>query len=414
MKLSVFADRLGLPSTSGKLRIVFASLIDSAGTGIFLPFSLIYFLHHTTIGLSTIGTMISLAAVLGLVMPLIAGHLIDVFGSRQLIVVGNLVCAIGYVGYVLVVSPAELFLAALLTATGTSIFWTALSPFTNTVAGPDERMRWFGFQRMLRNAGLGIGGVLAAAALYLLGNAGLTWIVLFNAGSYILSAVLIGTVQLPKRQSSLHQPRLLGIASLLVPFRNRRFLFIVLSNVIFVFAMLSMGSIFTVYIADSLHYWTGLAGLLLGINTILIVIFQTRIVRFAENRPRYRQLGNAGLIWAASFAAILSARALPEAAAVGLLVLTMGIFTLGEMISSPVMNMLVTELSNGDREGSYFGAFQMSWSIGNAGAPALFTWLFIHNANIPWILLGCACLLTGMVFYVVPNPVPKETEVAST
>ena len=44
-------------------------------------------------------------------------------------------------------------------------FWGALGPMVTQITRPGEREMWFGFLQAMRNAGYGVGGVLAAVAL---------------------------------------------------------------------------------------------------------------------------------------------------------------------------------------------------------------------------------------------------------
>ena len=70
-------------------------------------------------------------------------------------------------------------------------FWGALGPMVTQITRPGERELWFGFLQAMRNAGYGVGGVLAAVALTIGSGAAFQSVVLANAASYVLAFVLM-------------------------------------------------------------------------------------------------------------------------------------------------------------------------------------------------------------------------------
>ena len=81
-----------------------------------------------------------------------------------------------------------LVFAASLTRTA---FWSALGPMVTQITEPGEREMWFGFLQAMRNAGFGVGGVLAAIALTIGTDAAYQSVVLGNAASYVAAFVLM-------------------------------------------------------------------------------------------------------------------------------------------------------------------------------------------------------------------------------
>ena len=81
-----------------------------------------------------------------------------------------------------------LVFAASLTRTA---FWSALGPMVTQITEPGERELWFGFLQAMRNAGFGVGGVLAAVALTIGSRAAYQSVVLGNAVSYVAAFVLM-------------------------------------------------------------------------------------------------------------------------------------------------------------------------------------------------------------------------------
>jgi MFS family permease len=79
--------------------LVGALFIDSAGTGMFLPFSLLFFLATSSLPLTRIGLGLSIAALVRIPATIAAGPLSDRFGPRAAILTSQLLQAAGFAGY---------------------------------------------------------------------------------------------------------------------------------------------------------------------------------------------------------------------------------------------------------------------------------------------------------------------------
>jgi MFS family permease len=94
--------RAGLPKARGHKRLLAALSIDAVGTGLFLPFSILYFTATTDLALSKVGLALSIAAFVRIPATAGAGMFCDRFGARTTVVVSNLAQAIGFFNYLLV------------------------------------------------------------------------------------------------------------------------------------------------------------------------------------------------------------------------------------------------------------------------------------------------------------------------
>src|SRR5262245_13996674 len=99
---AMLTQRLGFPRIRGHEALVVAFLLDALGTGLYLPFSLLYFQRIAGLALPAIGTTLTLATVLTLPMNPITGTLVDRFGAKPLVVASQLLQATGFLGYLIV------------------------------------------------------------------------------------------------------------------------------------------------------------------------------------------------------------------------------------------------------------------------------------------------------------------------
>ncbi|MHB8313464.1 MAG: MFS transporter, partial [Candidatus Dormibacteria bacterium] len=76
-----------------------AMVVDSLGSGLFLPFSIIFFLRTTPLSLTTVGLALSAAELLALPPLAVFGWMVDRLGPRTVVATGNLVEAAGFIGF---------------------------------------------------------------------------------------------------------------------------------------------------------------------------------------------------------------------------------------------------------------------------------------------------------------------------
>jgi MFS family permease len=401
-------DRLGLPDLAGQRSLAASLIVDSLGDGLFVPFAIVYFLHTTQLSVQSIGLGLTLAGLLALPVVLPAGVLLDRFTPARVVVTANLVSGAGFAGYLLVGQYWQLVGCALLAGIGGRVYWTANLALVGDAFSTD-RTRWFAFQRALRNAGYGLGGLLGAAAISFGGGTGYRALAVLNAASYLTAAVLVGRWSrrrqpqaakgaLPALSPAAPGPAGAGRARYRDVLRDRPFMLITATNLLFVLCMLTLDVLLAVDLVRALHQPAWLAGVLFAVSTTLVAAGQTTLSRMvARLRPsRTLQLAAAG--WAAAFTAFWLAGQVPRAAVVGCLFAAVLVFAVAEMIQGPALNDLVVALAPDRARGRYLGIYQLSWALGRAIAPALLTWLFTVSAGLPWTAFAIACLTCAVMF----------------
>src|SRR5581483_7056006 len=156
----MLAQRLGLPHLGGARNFVVATFIDFLGTGLFLPFSLLYFTRAVGLPLPTVGLALSIATIITIPMVPVTGMLVDHFGAKRVVLTSQILQGAGFLGYLVVHNAAMIVGMALLVAVGQSLFWSAYFTLVAQIAAQNERDRWYGLAAATRNIGLGVGGLL--------------------------------------------------------------------------------------------------------------------------------------------------------------------------------------------------------------------------------------------------------------
>jgi MFS family permease len=393
-------DWFGLPSVAGHQSLLVSLVIDSLGDGLFVPFALIYFLHTTRLSLTSIGLSLTIAGLIALPSVLPAGAVLDRFPAPLVVIAANLVSAAGYAGYLVTGQAWQLVLCALLAAVGGRVYWTANLGLIGEGFGAD-RQRWFALQRALRNAGYGLGGILGALTITEGGTAGYRALAAVNALSYVIAAALV--LRWSARQSAVRQEGLRargaaddgarGVArgGYRAALTDWMFMLITGANLLFVLCMMAPSVLLALYVIRYLHEPAWLVGALLAVSTVIIGLGQTTLSRLVDRLKPTPMLRLTAAVWAAAFVLFWLVGAWPRAAVFAGLLTAMIVFTVAEMIQGPALNNLVVGMAPDQLRGRYLGVYQLSWGLGRAVAPAIFSWMFATSAALPWLALAAAC-----------------------
>ena len=387
----------------GHGRLVAAMVVDGIGTGLFLPFGIVYFLHTTSISLAAIGASLSAAALLALPAPIAVGPLIDRYGPRRLVAAGNLLSAAAFASYLIVGSVWQLIAAALVASLGQATFWTATRALVTVVADPEHRASWFALQTVTRNVGYGAGAIAGALAVGSAGAAGYYLLAASNAVSFVLAGSLVAGARVPEHRPASPEPERKHTSNTDERGRTMRYrqlitdptlLTISAINIIFILCNSVLSVLLALYLTTVLHTAVWLSGALFAGETILVIGGQAAITNRANRHPRPAVLTLAAISFAGAFALLWSLSATASSIVVPGLITFLAAFAFAGMLQGPVINALVTDAAPTHNPGRYLALFQLSWSIGGAIAPALLTWLLSTNPALPWITLIAGCSLT--------------------
>ena len=385
-----------MPELSGRYSLAGALFTDTLGDGLFVPFAVVYFLHSTGLRLTAVGLGLTAASLLALPAAPVSGILIDRMSPARVVIIGNLVSAAAFTGYLFVTDLWQLILLAFLAAAGGRFFWTANLSLVGEAFDGAERAKWFAFQRAARNAGYGLGGLLAAAALGVGSGIGYRALALANAVSFLLAAGLV----MWWRRGSPDKPRVHTATtrqSFRAPLTDGPFLLLAAMNVMFVLCMMVLDVLLALYLVRVLHQPVWLSGLLFAANTVAVAAGQTAVwARFQHRRP-VRVVQLSAIVWGVSFLLLIPLRALPAALAIPGVFVAIAVYTAAELIQGPVFNGLVVAAAPEHLRGRYMAVYQLSWALGQAAAPGLFGWLFTVNHDLPWVTLAASCAACALV-----------------
>jgi len=400
-------QRLGFPRVGEHRRFVSAIVADTVGSGLFLPLTILYFLKVTDLTLVQIGSALSLSALLTMPAAFVIGTLVDRLGGRRMMLLGNLVQAVGMLGYLWVEEFWPVALCTVLLNLGRQAFWGSFGNVVTAITKPGERELWFGFLQALRNLGYAVGGVLAGIALQLDTELAFRTVVVANALTFVLAFVLL--LDVPDHRSVPADHVAVG-GGWRVVLRDRAYLRLVLGQLTFVVGIMVLNFALPVYAAETLALPGWLVGAIFTLNTVMVGLGQGLMVRWMTGRVRARMMALAQLLFVAGYATFVLAGVLPVWLAVAAMLLGAVVYTSGELVGGPVFSATAAEAAPDHLRGRYLGLVQLVWGIGGTVAPVAYTWLLQHGTATIWLVLGLVALLGAAFALTLPRVLPTAGE----
>ncbi|MFB0630494.1 MDR family MFS transporter [Streptomyces sp. AB3(2024)] len=394
---------------SAKTRYMLGMVVDATGAGMYLPLSLLYFHHVTGLPLTQVGTLMTAAAVIGLVSNPAAGVLIDRFGARAVVTGGYLLRAAGFCTYPLVDNGVSMFAVILLVALGDTSYPPAIQSFIAEFVRGTERDKLLAAQRSLRNAGLGVGGLIAGAVLALGSDAFYYVIVFCTAAGYVLAAVCFGSIPIPRTAADSAAPRVSRKGGYRLVARNRPFLALTLLNVptAFGYTVLAVG--IPAYVTQDLGASTSLVGVLYAVNTVGIALLQIPVTRALVAFRRTRAVALGAAVFAASFVVFAALAGVGDKSVVlvGVFVAT-ALFTAGELMHGATASALCAQAAPEETRGRHLAVYQLSWAVPSALAPAVLTALLTLSPTAMWVVLAAGATVSALGVLRLEPRLPQE------
>jgi len=147
-------------------------------------------------------------------------------------------------------------------------------------------------------------------------------------------------------------------------------------------------------------------GVLLALNGVAILLFELPLTAITQRLPARRVMATGQALIGAGFALVALARTPP------LLAGTVLLWTLGEMLNSPVAASHVADRAPAHLRGRYQGAYGLASALGLILAPALGARLFAWNPGGLWLLCGVLGALAAALLLLSGRAVTRRRQTA--
>ena len=275
---------------------------NAFGNGLAFPFLFIYLHNVRGFSLPTVGLIAGTSAAGGIASIPFAGMLVDRIGGKRTLIGALVLLSVGFAGYTLVHEPWQAFAASAIVGIGNGAFWPSQSALIIGLTPPARRHASFALQRVMRNFGVGLGGV--AGGLIATTENATSYTVLFglDAVTFLLFVVVLSFVPDPglSREEADQPGRYREVL------RNRLFLGVVGLNVVYVTAGYAMLEVFPVFAKNEAGVTERQIGFIFFANTLAIVIAQLPLSKLLEGRRRMPALALMTFVWAGAWSIVFA------------------------------------------------------------------------------------------------------------
>ncbi|MFI6507706.1 MFS transporter [Streptosporangium sp. NPDC050855] len=351
-----------------------AHALSAVGTGMTMPFLIVYLHDVRGIAVGTAGLAVSMVGVGALAATMAAGVAIDRFGARAALIGGWSVAAAGTAFIAVAGAPWQAFTAAVLAGMGGAVASPAQDSLLARLA-PWARASVFAVRYAITNACTTVGGLLAAVLVS--GGRPASFVLLYclDAGTYVLAAALVACVAVPSlRGVSRSRPaprRRLGEGYREVA-EDRLFRRIWLLTVLLVVAGYTpLFSVFPVYATESARLGPHVVSIAFVANALTVALVQLVALRLLRGCRRTSVIIVACGWWAASSCLALAVGGLGTGLAIAACVLAAVMVGIGETVLSPALLPLVNDLAPEGLSGRYNAAMSLAFTAGFTAGPAL-------------------------------------------
>ncbi len=378
------------------------------GTGLILPFEIIYL--HVVRGFTTATAGLVLATVMGTAaaVTLPSGALLDRFRAKPILLSGNLVSALGYAGLAFVGRPWQGFVCSAIGGAGFGVAGTANQVLSLTLVTPEQRAASIALRRVAGNFGLGAGstvaGFIVASAAHLRTFQALY---LLDAATFAVFALVV-LVGIPNPRLETAASTSDGGRSFRTLARDRLLLALIAANIVLVMVG---GAFFSNVLSPFAKAHTpvgaGELGVVFFINTFFIVVAQLPATRVVQRVRRTHALAaTSGLFAAGLLLVLLATLTRSTLAATTVLAGVAIVIAIGECAQFVVLGPIVAELAPPHLLGRYMSLYGLSFTVGVALGPAVGGALLGTSPDAVWWGGALALAVTGAGFLRLGDRIP--------
>ncbi|MGW2179150.1 MFS transporter [Streptomyces sp. NPDC001732] len=401
--------QLGLPAQlrnppgGRNARIMLLALaVDRTGSGLWAASSVLYLTFVTQLSAQQIGVLLGTAGVAGIAGSPLAGRLAGRFTVRGLLIGCHLLRLVT-LGLVLVCADFGALLPVIAVTYMADRAAKTLEMLFAVRAAGERRVAYQALSRSAANAGVGVGAGIAAIGLAVGTTDAHRALVLGNALSFAVAAVLVWRTD-EARERAVEAARAGAPAPDAAPagagrdpargkspWRDRGYLGFVLRDIPMNLddSILAVG--LPLWLVERTSAPHALVPVFLVINTVLVVVLQLSVSKRAEGPRRATRAVLLYGVLVFVCCGFLAGAALggPGTATVLLLAAAL-LVTLAELMRSVSSWELAVLLAPEDARAAYLGVAGMSQSIQKSAGPPLLTGAVMAAGPVGWLVLGTA------------------------
>jgi len=339
-------------------------------------------LHRSELDAGLIITLFGAGSIVG---SAVGGKLTDMIGFRPVQIFSSIISGVLFIFF----STISHFSTICVLTVVISFFSEAFRPANFTAvahyAAKDTVTRSYSLNRLAVNIGWSVGISLAG----IIASINYKLLFMVEGGVSIIVGLLILSF-LPKVKNFIQQAKATAEKMIIAkPWQDPFYVKFMLLTTVFITCAFLMFRVVPVFLKEQWNIDEFAIGIIMGLNGAIIALFEMIMInKIEQKRSPIYFIVIGSVLFALSYL-ILSA---PVSFHLVAAVLTIVIFTGGEMFALPFINTIVISRSNEHNRGLYAAGYTLSWSFAQVIGP--FAGFFIaRHFGYNWLWFGLTCML---------------------
>lgn len=364
--------------------LFWTSLINRMGTMV-IPFLLIYLTKYLHIPPEKAALIFWVYGLTAFVLSPSLGWLSDQYGAERIMILSLLCFSVVLIMFSFIESFYGAMIGSFFLAMTGEAFRPAAMSCIAEYAPPEQKKMAMAFHRLAINLGMSVGPLLGGF-IVMHSYSALFWV---DALTSLLAAVVLIVFLLPLVPKDRVKPIVKsGGGSFALVLKDKVFVYFALAIIPVTMVFFQHESSLSIYMTHNLGLQESWYGFIFTVNTILIILFEIPLNMKTSHWSNRKTLSIGCFFFAVGFGATLFADT------IGALMVTVAIWTVGEMILFPAMTNYVSELAPKGRQGLYMGFYAMSFSSAFIIGPWLGTTVLSKWGTTP---LWTGCFVFGSI-----------------
>jgi MFS family permease len=381
--------------------VIFGTFLSRAGFFMSLPFLGIYLYEIKGIDPATTGGILSVSFFVSTFMSFFGGALSDKLGRITVMFCSMMLWGFVFVGFAIADHIVTFFLLNALNGLCRSVFEPSARALLVDVTPEDNRMALFN----ARYYAINLGGAIGPLAGLSLGASQNPLPFLISAGIYFMYALIIAYwhYKYTNKEEKENEPSTVSIKeSMRIVLKDKVFRYFLIGNIFVTGAYSHLDTTLSQYLGtDDVSAYS----VLFISNTVFILVFQYPIIRLMKKYSYLTALKAGCILFGVGLFGFGLSKSLL------LLLLSMFLFTAGEVLCFIIGDVLISEIAPDQLRGAYYGAAGLQF-IGQ-GCSAwlggfLLSWLGFGQGMIIFALLGGLAVIAFPFFKYGENLLTKK------
>ncbi|MCH7773189.1 MAG: MFS transporter [Bacteroidetes bacterium] len=359
-----------------------SSLINRTGMMV-LPFIALYSTKELGVSTGTAGLVLAFYGIGAFISAPFSGKLSDKLGSLNVMKISLFASGFFLILFSFITNFIAFLILTLIWAVINEAFRPASMSFISKEITSKRRKTAFALYRLAINLGMSIGPVIG----------GFLSTINFSLLFYVdgLTSIAAGIFMIYSPWQKIHEPEESHDKDKLLTsergsvFKNSKFIFFLLATIPVQIVFFQHIGAMPLFIVNELGFSTSTFGLLIAVNTILIILIEVPLNDAMSNWSNLKALSLGALLYGIGFGMMAIMADLTP------LIISIVVWTFGEMIFLPSAGVYVAEISPEKQRGEYMGYYQMTFSFAFMIGPWLGAEVLEHIGSFS-LWTGCFAL----------------------